>query len=71
MAAHSSILPWSMPWTEEPGGLQSMGPQNTGHDCVTNTHRSSEKQDFPRENLLSFTTDEKSDLHLKDSHVFT
>ena len=27
MAAHSSILPWSIPWTEEPGGLQSMGSQ--------------------------------------------
>ena len=25
MATHSSILPWRIPWTEEPGGLQSMG----------------------------------------------
>ena len=25
MATHSSILPWEIPWTEEPGGLQSMG----------------------------------------------
>ena len=25
MAIHSSILPWKIPWTEEPGGLQSMG----------------------------------------------
>lgn len=24
-------------WTEEPGGIQSMGPQNIGHDCITNT----------------------------------
>ena len=27
MAAHSSILAWEIPWTEEPGGLQSMGSQ--------------------------------------------
>ena len=28
MATHSSILGWRNPWTEEPGGLQSMGPQS-------------------------------------------
>ena len=28
MATHSSILTWRIPWTEEPGGLQSMGPQS-------------------------------------------
>ena len=28
MAAHSSILAWRIPWTEEPGGLQSMGSQS-------------------------------------------
>ena len=32
MAAHSSILAWRIPWTEEPGGLQSMGWQRVGHD---------------------------------------
>ena len=32
MAAHSSILAWKMPWTAEPGRLQSMGPQRAGHD---------------------------------------
>ena len=32
MAAHSSILTWENPWTEEPGGLQSMGSQGAGHD---------------------------------------
>ena len=30
MAAHSSILAWEIPWTEEPGGLQSMGSQDVG-----------------------------------------
>ena len=32
MATHSSILAGSIPWTEEPGGLQSMGSQRVGHD---------------------------------------
>ena len=35
MATHSSILAWRMPWTEEPGGLQSMGSQRVGHDRAT------------------------------------
>ena len=32
MATHSSILAWEIPWTEEPGGLQSMGSQRVGQD---------------------------------------
>ena len=32
MAAHSSILAWKIPWTEEPGRLQSMGSQRVRHD---------------------------------------
>ena len=32
MATHSSILAWRIPWTEEPGGLQSMRLQRVGHD---------------------------------------
>ena len=35
MAAHSSILAWRVPWTEEPGGLQSMESQRVGHDLAT------------------------------------
>ena len=31
MATHSSILAWKIPWTEEPGGLQSMGSQKARH----------------------------------------
>ena len=31
MATHSSILAWRIPWTEEPGGLQSLGSQRVGH----------------------------------------
>ena len=32
MGAHSSTLAWKIPWTEEPGRLQSMGFQRVGHD---------------------------------------
>ena len=32
MAIHSSTIAWKIPWTEEPGRLQSMGPQRVGHD---------------------------------------
>ena len=32
MTSHSSILAWRIPWTEEPGRLQSMGSQRVGHD---------------------------------------
>ena len=38
MATHSSILTWRIPWTEEPGGLEFMGSQRVGHNCVTNTY---------------------------------
>ena len=34
MANHSSLLAWKIPWTEEPGGLQSMGLQRVGHNRV-------------------------------------
>ena len=37
MATHSSVLAWRIPWTEEPGELQSMGFQRVEHDCATNT----------------------------------
>ena len=35
MAPHSSTLAWQIPWTEEPGGLQSMGSLRVGHDWAT------------------------------------
>ena len=37
MATHSSVLAWRIPWTEEPGGLQSMERQRVRHDGATNT----------------------------------
>ena len=39
MATHSSILAWKIPWTEEPGGLQSTGSQRVGHNWVTHSKR--------------------------------
>ena len=39
MATHSRILAWRMPWTEEPGGLQSIGSQRIGHDWSNLTSR--------------------------------
>ena len=35
MPIHSSILAWETPWTEEPGGLQSMGSQRVRHDLAS------------------------------------
>ena len=35
MASHSSMLAWEIPWTVEPGGLQSMGLQRVRHDLAT------------------------------------
>ena len=37
IATHSSILAWRIPWTEEPGRLQSMGLQRVEHDLTTKT----------------------------------
>ena len=37
VAMHSSILDWIIPWTEEPGGLQSMGSERARHDWAINT----------------------------------
>ena len=38
MAPHSSTLAWKIPWTEEPGGLQSMGSLGVGHDFTFTFH---------------------------------
>ena len=40
MATHSSILAWRIPWTEEPGGLQSTGSQRVHHDLAQNKAQS-------------------------------
>ena len=38
MATHSSIFAWRIPWTEEPGGIHSMGPQKSRTQLSTHTH---------------------------------
>ena len=40
MTTHSSVFTWRIPWTEEPGRIQSMGSQRVGHDLASehNTH---------------------------------
>ena len=38
MAPHSNTLAWKIPWTEEPGGLQSMGSLRVGHDFTFTFH---------------------------------
>ena len=50
MATHSSILAWKIPWTEEPGGLQSIESQRVRHVRVTNrnTHMYTHTQRSPK-----------------------
>ena len=49
MATHSSVLAWEIPWTEETGGLKSMGSQRVRHNLVhthTHTHTHAHTHDF-------------------------
>ena len=55
MPTHSSILAWKILWTEEPGGLQSMGSQKDRHDWATNTYLltyAPPSMGFPRQEYL-------------------
>ena len=54
MEAHSSILAWKIPWTGEPGRLQSMGLQGVGHDWAYSTG-------------LFFTTVEHNDYIVREN----
>ena len=60
-ATHSSILAWKIPWTEEPGGLQSMGLQRVGHDLATKQQQKSDDA-----YLYSFTQGNKSPGHITE-----
>ena len=51
-ATHSSILAWRIPWTEEPGVLQSMGSQTLGPDWATNTHMLEDEEEPGSESPL-------------------
>ena len=46
MATHSSTLAQKIPWTEEPGVLQSVGSQRAGHDCAINTSTSNHQMEM-------------------------
>ena len=58
MATHSSILAWETPWTEEPGGLQSMGSQRVRHKRVTKHTEAPRSKDehLPKENSTAIKT---------------
>ena len=45
MATHSSILAWRIPWTEEPGRLQSMESQRVGHNLATKQQKQTQHDD--------------------------
>ena len=62
MTTYSSILSGKIPWTEEPGGLQSMGSQRIRHDRVTNT--------FTWYAAFSNWLISLSHMHLSFLHVF-
>ena len=75
MATHSSVLAWRIPWTEEPGGLQSMGLQKVRQDRATFTFTFSQGHSAGRLDSLQGTYDIKGwhgsfqDLaHLKKLH---
>ena len=53
MATHSSILAWTISWTEEPGGLQFMRSQRCGHDSATNFYFQSRSEVCTLENRVS------------------
>ena len=68
MATHSSIFAWRIPWTEKPGGLQSMGSQRVRHDWVINT--STNNQAFWMNILLNLIKKRKgTGFRAKDSDV--
>ena len=46
VATHFSILTWRIPWTEEPGGLLSMGSQRVGYNLATNAEAHVKKESF-------------------------
>ena len=52
MATHSSTLAWKIPWTEKPGGLQSMGSQRVGHDWVTSLSLMAESEEELKSQLM-------------------
>ena len=60
MATHSSILAWRIPWTEEPGGLQSIGLQRVRQDWRNLAH--TDRQQKSGSQTSKITVKEKSDI---------
>ena len=67
MAAHSSILAWEIPQTEEPGGLQSMGLQRGGHNLET---KQKQLHPPPRVGAVLVAGFEKYMLHYLPSDIY-
>ena len=64
MTTHSIILAWEIPWTEEPGGLQSMGSQRVGHN-YNYSHKLREEFMNPKQSIfLSIHKNEKKNAKL-------
>ena len=67
VAAHSSILAWRIPWTEEPGRLQSMGLQRVKHDWSDLAHM---HVPYSTKNAyLAYILEVKTLVHLKCNHL--
>ena len=64
MAIHSTILAWRIPWTEKPGGIQSMESQRVGHDFVTKQPQ--QHEETCSKSILSLSEDSDSDPSLPD-----
>ena len=70
-ATHCSILAWRIPWTEEPGGLQSMGSRRVRHNWTTNTtNRSLHATKVNRWRLNKWTKMEISIILFFNFHFF-
>ena len=65
MATHSSIIAWEIPWTEEPGRLQSMGSRRVGYDLVT------KQQQAWKNNWNSYMTKRVEGIRLKKKTNWT
>ena len=72
MVPHSSILAWEIPWTEEPGGLQSVRLQRVGHNWTANTHtheETAENQHTRQTNVVQMFERISTWLHFTNFHL--
>ena len=66
MATHSSILTWRIPWTEEPGGLQSIGSRKVGHNWATKQRQKKSRQFLQGLPRLQFQIHPRLTLHAEN-----